>query len=72
MTGTERYKEILNIFEESDTDMDEYSSSEDEIFPELPAPVSYESERMFLISRINYLMNKVKSMSKDIDELLDR
>lgn len=72
MTGTKRYQEILNIFEESDTDMDEYSSSEDEIFPEVPAPVSYESERMFLISRINYLMNKVKSMSKDIDELLDR
>lgn len=72
MADTERYQQILHIAEESDTHMDEYSSSEDELYPEVPAPVSYESERMFLISRINYLMNKVKSMSKDIDELLGR
>jgi len=72
MTVTERYQSILHIFD-SDSDTDEsYTSSEDELFPVPPAPVSYESERMFLISRINYLMNKVRSMSKDIDDLLDR
>lgn len=73
MTESERYRQILDIFDEhSDTDLDEYSTSEDDIYPEPAAPVSYERERMFLISRINYLMSKVKSMSKDIEELLDR
>lgn len=71
MTVTERYESILQIFD-GNSDTESYTSSEDELFPVPPAPVSYESERMFLISRINYLMNKVKSMSRDIDELLDR
>ncbi len=71
MTVTERYESILQIFD-GNSDTESYTSSDDELFPVPPAPVSYESERMFLISRINYLMNKVKSMSRDIDELLDR
>lgn len=52
---------------------DEYysSSSDDDMpYPVPPYNVSYENERMYIMTTLSKIMNKLKGIEEDIEELM--
>ena len=66
---TNEFNKLLGITDES-----EYESlqSSDEELPEPVeiGPMTYDKERMYIISTLKYLSTKVKQLSYELDELL--
>lgn len=65
--------EMLDIKTCTDTDYESLQTSDDELpEPTEPGPISYENERMYILSTLKYLSIKMKQLSNDINDLLHR
>lgn len=66
---SEKYIGILEI-ESSDN---ECSDSDNEMpYAHVPSPVDYKTERMYILTSLSYLLNKVKALTEDVEEALAR
>lgn len=68
---TTKYSEILRLSLQQSSSENESSSDEEFPIPSTPTPISYKTERMYIISNLNYLTEKIKQLSKDIEKLYE-
>ena len=63
------FETLLGIVDEHE--YESVQSSDDELpDPAEIGPVTYDSERMYIIATLRYLVQKVKQLTSDYDELL--
>lgn len=66
------YSKILDLGDMSDSNEDsDTSSSGDFPDPECVSTVSYEKERMYILSTLQHLSDKIKDLEADFDACMD-